>query len=336
MGNVPLAKRWPRRRDGEASNGTTSIVLTVSSEEQTVSRVVDRMRYVNGHRARRRDRPEASATMPGMIARWLRSRLRGDEADDDDDDEMEDRGVIVRKGERVALRAHVVANREAFQRWYGDQEIAELLRHDLEPLNEVQSRGYFDTFILPVSARGECFAIHERRSKRLIGTTALTDRLTNKQGVSALFRIVIGEKDVWGRGYGTEATQLVMEEAFEALGLNEVRLEVFYHNERAIATYKRVGFEVTGEHVEWVPRRQVELRVIEMRLTREAFAAMASERRASQRGPGSRGFERDMAARTERRARRAARRVRTRRRDQRRDRDESETAREASEAASTD
>jgi hypothetical protein len=63
------------------------------------------------------------------------------------------------------------------------------------------------------------------------------------------------------------------EEAFDSMGLNEIRLEVFNHNVRAIAAYARVGFEVTGEHVEWVPRRKTELRVIEMRLSRDAFLA---------------------------------------------------------------
>ena len=63
------------------------------------------------------------------------------------------------------------------------------------------------------------------------------------------------------------------EEAFDSMGLSEIRLEVFNHNLRAIAAYSRVGFEVTGEHVEWVPRRKTELRVIEMRLSRDAFLA---------------------------------------------------------------
>lgn len=250
--------------------------------------------------------------MLGMIKRWLRRRLGVDEADldDDPDDEDRKRGLMVRKGQLVALRTHVSANREAFQRWYGDPEIASLLRHDLEPLTEIQSRGYFDSFILPSSARGTCFAIHERKTKRLLGTTALTDKTRTRNGTSALFRIAIGEKDTWGKGYGTEATRLVMEEAFESLDYDEVRLEVFGHNARAIATYERVGFEVTGEHVEWVPRRKVELRVIEMRLTRAAFAETRDEWGESKRGAGSRGFERDREARAERRAARQAKRER--------------------------
>jgi RimJ/RimL family protein N-acetyltransferase len=210
-----------------------------------------------------------------MIKRWLRRRLelRATNRETSLDDRGRERGPLVRKGRLVSLRTHVPANREAFQRWYADREIAELLRHDLEPLTPAQSRGYFETFILPSSARGTCFAIHERKSKRLVGTTALTDRVSGRNGISALFRIVIGEKEVWGRGYGTEATRLMAEEAFDSMGLNEIRLEVFNHNVRAIAAYARVGFEVTGDHVEWVPRRKTELRVIEMRLSRDAFLA---------------------------------------------------------------
>jgi RimJ/RimL family protein N-acetyltransferase len=209
-----------------------------------------------------------------MIKRWLRDRLenRLPRPDADESGEGErTRGNLVRKGRSVSLRTHVPANREAFQRWYADPEIASLLRHDLEPLTLTQSKGYFDTFILPSSARGICFAIHERNTGRLIGTTALTDRQKVKNGECALFRIVVGEKDCWNKGYGTEATRLVMQEAFETLGLSEVRLEVFHHNARAIAAYAKVGFHTTGEHVEWVSRRKTELRVIEMRLSADAL-----------------------------------------------------------------
>lgn len=179
-------------------------------------------------------------------------------------------GELVRAGCLVELRRHVPANREAFQRWYGDEEIARLLRHDQEPLTEIQSRGYFDTLILPLSARGLCFAIHETDTARLIGTTALTDLMTRAPGQrSALFRIVIGEKDCWGRGYGTEATRLVAMEAFDALGLGQVRLEVFRHNPRAISAYVRVGFREVGEHAEWVGALGREIRVVEMELNRD-------------------------------------------------------------------
>lgn len=187
----------------------------------------------------------------------------------------DERGDLVREGRLVRLRTHVPANRSAFQRWYADPEIARLLRHDQEPLNEIQSRGYFDTIILPLSARGLCYAIHEAATDRFIGTSALTD--LNASTASALFRIVIGEKDCWGHGYGTEATRLVAEEGFFRHGLQQVQLEVFRHNQRAIAAYRRVGFRVTGEHVEYVGRTRFQLNVVEMALDRDDYLAPAPD-----------------------------------------------------------
>ena len=181
------------------------------------------------------------------------------------------RGRSVREGRLVRLRAHVPANRPAFQRWYRDEEIVRLLRHDQTPLNEVQSRAYFDTIILPLSTRDLSYAIHEAETDALIGTAALTDTWAGAD--SALFRIVIGEKDRWGRGYGTEATELVAWEAFTRHDLRRIRLEVFRHNDRAIRAYRRVGFREVGEHVEWVGPQRSELNVLEMVLERDAFLA---------------------------------------------------------------
>jgi RimJ/RimL family protein N-acetyltransferase len=207
-----------------------------------------------------------------MLRRWWRSR-RATSADvPDEGGGSDDSYPWSRDGELVQLRRHRPENRAAFQRWYADPEIARLLRHDQEPLSAIQSRGYFDSFILPLSARGACWAIHDAQTGRLLGTTAVTDITERRgEGASGLFRIVIGEKDVWGMGLGTEATRLVLEEAFDEMDLDEVRLEVFRHNPRAISAYRRVGFRVTGEHVEWLHRRKTELHVLEMSITAGQF-----------------------------------------------------------------
>jgi RimJ/RimL family protein N-acetyltransferase len=49
-----------------------------------------------------------------------------------------------------------------------------------------------------------------------------------------------------GRGLGTEATRLVLGHAFGALGLARVRLRVLAFNVRALACYRRCGFQETG------------------------------------------------------------------------------------------
>jgi RimJ/RimL family protein N-acetyltransferase len=63
---------------------------------------------------------------------------------------------------------------------------------------------------------------------------------------SALFHITIGERDAWGKGYGTDAAHLMVGHAFKGLGLHRVALSVFSFNERAIRSYEKVGFRVEG------------------------------------------------------------------------------------------
>ena len=201
----------------------------------------------------------------------LRSLFRrgSSESDDIESTSPPDIGELVRAGERVVLRRHLASNRAAFQRWYADPEIAYLLRHDLSPLSERQARGYFDTIILPLSLQGYCFAIHLRDTDELIGTTALTDAGPGHAN-SALFRILIGEKWAWEKGFGSEATRLVVDQAFEVLALEEIQLEVFRHNPRAIAAYKKVGFQRTGAHTEYLPPNGDPLHVVEMAIRRPA------------------------------------------------------------------
>ena len=170
---------------------------------------------------------------------------------------------LVRSGHLVDLREHQVANRDAFIRWYGDPEIAELLRHDLTPLPPARAKAYFDTIILPQSARGTCWANHEHTSGRLIGMSAITDI---RHDGSCLFRIVIGEKETWARGMGTEATTLVADVVARDLGLRRMTLEVFSYNIRAQRAYQRVGFRETGRHTEWLSKQKRSLDVIEMAL----------------------------------------------------------------------
>ncbi len=145
-----------------------------------------------------------------------------------------------------------------------------MLRHDQRPLSDVQSRGYFNSIIMPATARETAYAIHERRTGRLIGATALTD-IEARAVRRAYFRIVIGEKDAWGSGYGTEATRLVVLDGFERHNLDFIKLEVFRQNLRARNTYGRIGFRELGEHVEYVGRDRFPLHVIEMEIDRSTF-----------------------------------------------------------------
>ena len=58
------------------------------------------------------------------------------------------------------------------------------------------------------------------------------------------FRISMRALPWTGQGYGTEAIECIFQFCFEELRLQQLELEVFSHNERAIAAYKKVGFHI--------------------------------------------------------------------------------------------
>jgi RimJ/RimL family protein N-acetyltransferase len=92
------------------------------------------------------------------------------------------------------------------------------------------------------------FVIYERRTMRPIGTAGLS--AINHQHRTAELGIGIGERDFWGKGYGSEATRLLLDYAFNALGLHNVMLRVFSYNQRAIRAYLRSGFREIGRRRE--------------------------------------------------------------------------------------
>ena len=154
------------------------------------------------------------------------------------------------EGNHVILRRHVADNVAAFRRWYGDPEVARLARYQDTPMREDEVNRFFQVRALGPDSL--TMAIHERSNDRLIGTCAFS-QLDGENG-SAMYHITIGEKDTWGRGYGTEATQLMLDHAFGTLGLHRIALSVFEFNERAIRAYATCGFLTEGRAREAVWR----------------------------------------------------------------------------------
>ena len=66
----------------------------------------------------------------------------------------------------------------------------------------------------------------------------------------AEYGIMIGAKDVWGLGYGTEAGRLLLNYAFRRLNLHKVTLGVVADHECAVRSYQRLGFREEGRLTE--------------------------------------------------------------------------------------
>ena len=62
----------------------------------------------------------------------------------------------------------------------------------------------------------------------------------------AFIGIGIGERADWGKGYGSDAMRLILRYAFDELNLHRVTLTVFEYHERAIHTYRKLGFQEEG------------------------------------------------------------------------------------------
>lgn len=91
---------------------------------------------------------------------------------------------------------------------------------------------------------GQNFAIVESTTDRLIGNCGIPD--VNGKDRSCEVGIFIGEAEMRGKGYGTEALELLCDYAFNVLNMHRVFLRVYSYNKPAIRSYEKVGFKLAG------------------------------------------------------------------------------------------
>jgi len=86
--------------------------------------------------------------------------------------------------------------------------------------------------------------------------------------------IMIGEKDYWSQGYGTDAVLTLLRFAFYQMNLNKVTLGVFDINPRARAVYDKLGFIEEGRSREEYFHDGRYVDVIRMSVLRREFEAL--------------------------------------------------------------
>lgn len=74
------------------------------------------------------------------------------------------------------------------------------------------------------------------------------------QNRHAELSIVIGNKDYWSKGYGSQIMEQQLKWGFHGLNLNRLYLHVFDFNKRAIALYEKMGFTLEGRKREMLYR----------------------------------------------------------------------------------
>ena len=151
-------------------------------------------------------------------------------------------------GSRVELiPVDIEKDMEVFERWNRDSDYLRLL--DDFPATQY-SASMVKEWIEKDEGDGLLMMIRELETQKTIGFIELGghDWLAHNAWVG----IGIGEPDYRGKGYGTEAMNLILKFAFHAQNLHRVNLGVFGFNTRAVKSYEKCGFKYEGTEREYI------------------------------------------------------------------------------------
>lgn len=144
---------------------------------------------------------------------------------------------------RIMFRKITADDAELYHTWRNDLEVMQSTQPDLDIHSFQATRDFVDEVILG-SPSSKSYLILEKQSQIPIGITSLIHIDLKNRNAECI--IDLGEKSYWGKGYGREAMQLLLEYAFLEMNLHRVSLRVFSFNKRAINLYEKLGFQYEG------------------------------------------------------------------------------------------
>ena len=147
-------------------------------------------------------------------------------------------------GEGIRLRAADRDDLPMFVEWFNDPEV----RHGLMmylPLSMAKEEQWFEAMLKrPQDEHPLVIEIEKQDQWVSIGNCGVFD--IDWRIRSAEVGIVIGEKEYWNQGHGTNAMRLLLRHGFKTLNLNRIFLKVYDNNPRAVRSYEKAGFVQEG------------------------------------------------------------------------------------------
>lgn len=119
------------------------------------------------------------------------------------------------------------------------------------------------------SGQNAVFLIVDSKTKKPVGYAGLYD--INFTARKAEFRILIGEKDFWGKGYGTEAAELLCFYGFDRLNLHRIYLGYTEENKGAGKAYEKAGYIYEGTLKDDIYRNSKYYNTIKMAVLKEDY-----------------------------------------------------------------
>ncbi len=147
-------------------------------------------------------------------------------------------------GERIRFRAPEREDLPMFTGWINDPEVRYGLLLFL-PMSLANEEQWFDN-MLKRPQEEQPMTIETKKGKEWIAIGNCGFFEIDKISRSGEVGIMIGEKEYWNQGFGTEAMKLLLKHGFETLNLNRVLLRVYSNNPRAIRCYEKAGYVHEG------------------------------------------------------------------------------------------
>lgn len=142
-------------------------------------------------------------------------------------------------GNRLYLSPMSVEDAAIYVKWLNDPTVSENIGMDTK-ITTLESEKEW----LKENQNKYNFAIVLKENDKLIGNISLIEvDLVHRNAVLGIF---IGDDSNRGKGYGKEAIKLLLEYGFNNLNLNNIMLNVYSFNKRAIKVYESLGFKKFG------------------------------------------------------------------------------------------
>ena len=153
-------------------------------------------------------------------------------------------------GERVRLRAVERTDLPKFYEWVNDPEVTLGLGMYLPMSNADEEKWFEGAQAGDANEKPLAVEVRDGDAWKLIGSCGVfgIDWVSR----SAELGILLGDKSIWNKGYGTEVMRLLLRHGFETLNLNRQFLRVYAANARAFRAYVKAGFVEEGRMREGV------------------------------------------------------------------------------------
>lgn len=145
------------------------------------------------------------------------------------------------KGKKVVLRAIEREDLKYFVKWLNKPEIGKYVGV-FYPTSLAEEEKWFEETLK--DDKNKHFLITTKNGKPIGGIGLIN--IVWKDKKANLGWLIIGEKNYWNKGYGTDATLTLLKFAFDEMNLNKIGLGVFEENKRAIRCYEKCGFKKEG------------------------------------------------------------------------------------------